>query len=136
MDRITHVRCEMHLCFFMTTKFFFSLCLSYISLLPFCEFFFNTIHPCAAMSLSNTLNMPDACLLLDFGLMDNHSSLCQDATSSSTSFFDGTLLSSANILISTMRTPSTLTRLEGHESGTYVQLWHQYQKCKQRTSFS
>ena len=81
------------------------------------------------MSFSNSLDISTDSRPLDFGSMGNQTSLSGNTTSSPTTFYDGTLLSPANISIGRMTTPGTSLGSDGHETNAYIQLWCY---CQQR----
>ena len=110
--------------------FFFSL-----SLLHFPRFTAPTKktyrNPRSTMSFSNSLNISTDSRPLDFGSMGNRTSLSGNTTSSPTTFYDGTLLSPANISIGGTTTPGTSLGSDGRETNAYIQLWCYCQQCKQ-----
>jgi hypothetical protein len=72
------------------------------------------------MSFTNMLNMPDVSGPMDFGSMDNRSSLSGNTSLSSTTFFDGSLLSPINVSLGGMTTPGTSTGSEGQGTPAYT----------------
>lgn len=95
----------------MNSKVFFSLC-------------FTTA---TTISFSDLLNS-NVSGIMDPGSLDHQSSLSRNTTSSPTTFFEGSLLSPANILPGGMMTPCTSSGSEGRESSAYIQPHHQHRR--------